>query len=386
LEWMFANGGDTARSGTLIVNGTTIGTVGLPPTGDWSTWDTVQQELVALTTGNNSVRLEATTAEGLANINSITVSGMGGITPGECSKVDGIVDCNDTTDQTIVEVTKDGSGSYTTIQAGIDAAKGHTPAIIRIAPGTYNEKIDVGVPMITLCGQSGREADTIITHDDSAASSGSTFNSYTVRFSADDVSAENITFRNNFGDGSQAVALQIKGAKRAQFRNCRVLARQDTLYVHSGSAYFKDCYIEGTVDFIFGGGTTVFDNCEAKCLRNGGVYTAPNTDASVPYGLVFLGGHFTAASGVSGVWLGRPWGSKGQASFVNVKMDGHIEKSGFTDMSGNSPANARFKEYNSTGDGANPSARSGYQMSASEAAKHTISNIYGGSWTPSFSQ
>jgi hypothetical protein len=110
LEWLFANGGDAARPGTLIVNDTTIGTIDLAPTGDWSTWDTVQQELVALNAGNNAIRLEASTAGGLANIDSITVSGMG-VTPGECSEAGGASDCNDIADQTIIEVAQDGSGS-----------------------------------------------------------------------------------------------------------------------------------------------------------------------------------------------------------------------------------------------------------------------------------
>ena len=208
--------------------------------------------------------------------------------------------------------------------------------------------------------------------------------SYSVKFSGDDTAAENLTFENNFGDGSQAVALEVANAQRVQFRNCRAVARQDTLYVHSGSAYFKDCYIEGTVDFIFGGGTAVFDNCESRCTRDDGVYSAPKTDAAVPFGIVFLGGKFTASGGVSGVWLGRPWGADGHTGYVNVEMGGHIQASGFTDMSGNNPANARFREYGSTGPGANPGARSGYQMNAGEAGQYTIDNILGG-WIPAFS-
>ena len=70
---------------------------------------------------------------------------------------------------------------------------------------------------------------------------------------------ENITIENSFGVGSQAVALLAQG-QRLQFRNCRLLGNQDTLYTHSGTQYYRNCYIQGTVDFIFGGDTAGLGN------------------------------------------------------------------------------------------------------------------------------
>ena len=102
---------------------------------------------------------------------------------------------------------------------------------------------------------------------------------------------------------------------------------------------------------------------------------------------MFLGGRFTAASGVSAnsVGLGRPWGADGAGAFLRAELGPHIIAAGFVPMSGNQPQNARFHEYQSTGNGANTSARSSYQLSASQAASYTVATILAG-WTPSYSQ
>jgi pectinesterase len=75
-----------------------------------------------------------------------------------------------------------------------------------------------------------------------------------------DFHAENITFENSFGTGSQIVALFVD-ADRASFQNCRFLGWQDTLFVNGSRHLFKDCYIEGQVDFIFGTASAVFEDC-----------------------------------------------------------------------------------------------------------------------------
>lgn len=58
--------------------------------------------------------------------------------------------------------------------------------------------------------------------------------------------------------GKQAVAFRIS-ADTAAFLGCRFLGAQDTLYDHLGRHYYKDCYIEGSVDFIFGNGLSLFE-------------------------------------------------------------------------------------------------------------------------------
>jgi len=58
--------------------------------------------------------------------------------------------------------------------------------------------------------------------------------------------------------GKQAVALRISG-DTAAFVGCKFLGAQDTLYDHIGRHYFKDCYIEGSVDFIFGNALSLYE-------------------------------------------------------------------------------------------------------------------------------
>ena len=283
-------------------------------------------------------------------------------------------------------VAKDGSGQYSTVQAAVNSVASGSSAHIRIniKAGTYTEKLTIA-SRTNLCLVGDSATTTILTYNDSNGSVGSTSGSASVLVSANDFSATQITFQNSYGAGSQAVALRTTG-QRQQFLNCRLVGYQDTLYVHGGTQYFRNCYVQGNTDYVFGGATAVLQNCEVRNVQSGSAVAAPNTDIGTAYGIVFLGGQFTAASGVSGIALARPWGANGAAAFLNVALGGHISASGFTSMSGNDPANARFREYQSTGAGSNASSRGSYQMTAAEAAKYTIATIYGGTWTPSYSQ
>lgn len=284
-----------------------------------------------------------------------------------------------------ITVAKDGSGQFSSVQDAVSSIPSGSSTHIRIdiKAGTYTEKITIA-SRSNLCLVGAGTSATILAYGDSNAKVGSTSGSASVHISANDFSAANLTIQNTFGSGSQAVALRTTG-QRQQFTNCRFVGYQDTLYTHSGLQYFRNCYVQGNTDYVFGGATAVLEDCEARNVENGSAVTAPNTDAGTPYGIVFLGGKFTAVSGIKSVALGRPWGAAGFAAFLNVDLGGHILAAGFAEMSGNPPQNARFHEYGSTGSGANTSARSSYQLSASQAASYTLANILG-SWTPSYSK
>src|SRR5690606_26465566 len=158
-----------------------------------------------------------------------------------------------------------------------------TPTQIRVAPGTYMEKLVVDRPFVTLCGQEGQAATTILTYGDSANTPNGnggtlgTSGSDSENISASDVSVEHSTFAHSAGPVGQAVALLLTG-QRLQFRSCLMLGFQDTLYVKGGTQYFKDCYVEGTVDFIFGGATAVFEGCTVHNVAGGSAITAPSTE------------------------------------------------------------------------------------------------------------
>lgn len=394
----FGNGGTGARHATVVVNDSTIKTLDFPTNSNWAQWQTVNVD-VPLKAGTNSIKLVATTADGLANIDNIRVTGNG-ITPAACPTTPTTpptnADCNSITNQPILRVAADGSGQYRTVQAALNTLSNSntTPTQIRIKPGTYREKLSVTKPFVTFCGETGKASSTILTYNDGASTSNGnggtvgTSGSASVTIRANDVSMENITIENSFGVGSQAVALLVQG-QRLQFRNCRFLGHQDTLYIHSGTQYYRNCHIQGTVDFIFGAATAVFDNNTIHSVGGGSAITAPSTDQNVPYGLVFLGGKVTAASNVSrsSVALGRNWRPYGAATYIRTELGQHISAVGWVKMSENTLDTARFSEYLTTGAGANPSARApqSRQLSASQAATYTISNIFG-SWTPSYSK
>lgn len=390
----FSNGGTGARRANLVVNGNQTKTLDFPTNSNWAQWQTVNVD-VPLNAGINSVKLVATTTNGLANIDSISVTGDG-ITPAACPTPPATADCNSITNQPILRVAADGSGQYRTVQAALNTLSNSntTPTQIRIKPGTYREKLTITKPLVTLCGETGKTTSTILTYNNGASTLKAdgtaigTSGSASVTLKANDVSMENITIENSFGVGSQAVALLAQG-QRLQFRNCRLLGNQDTLYTHSGTQYYRNCHIQGTVDFIFGAATAVFDNNTMHSVGGGSALTAPSTEQTVPFGLVFLGGKVTAASSVSkgSVALGRNWRPYGAAAYIRTELGQHISAVGWVKMSENTLDTARFSEYLTTGAGANPSARApqSKQLSAAQAATYTISNIFG-TWIPSYSK
>ena len=159
-------------------------------------------------------------------------------------------------------VAADGSGQFRTVQQAVDQVPENNTqrVVIRIKPGVYSEQIRVprGKRFLTFRGDDPRK--TILTFRLSALEAGNTRLAFSTFINADEFRAENVTFENSFGVGSQAVALFVD-AERAVFRNCRFLGWQDTLFVNGGRHLFKDCYIEGHVDFIFGSASAVFENC-----------------------------------------------------------------------------------------------------------------------------
>ncbi|KAJ6971086.1 hypothetical protein NC653_035382 [Populus alba x Populus x berolinensis] len=152
-------------------------------------------------------------------------------------------------------VAQDGSGNHRTIKAALDAAakrSGSRRFVIRIKSGVYRENLDIGKKLknIMLVGDGLRN--TIITGSRSVGGGFTTFNSATVAVTGEGFIARGITFRNTAGpQNHQAVALR-SGSDLSVFYRCGFEGYQDTLYVHSQRQFYKECYIYGTVDFIFG--------------------------------------------------------------------------------------------------------------------------------------
>ncbi len=290
-------------------------------------------------------------------------------------------------------VAQDGSGQFKTVQEAINAVPDFrkNTTTIYIKNGVYKEKLvlPTSKTMVTFIGED--VAKTILTHDDYAAKKNrfgeemGTTGSTSFYIFGDDFTAENITFENSAGPVGQAVAVRIDGDKVA-FKNCRFLGNQDTLYPHGEKSrqYYKNCYIEGTTDFIFGWSTAVFEGCEIFSKKGGSYVTAASTLEGAPYGFVFLNCRLTGDAPADSYYLGRPWRPYAKTVFINSYLGQHIKPEGWHNW--NKPdaeKTAFYAEYNSTGPGAAPAKRVKWakQLTAEEAKTYSLKNIFG-DWVP----
>jgi PelA/Pel-15E family pectate lyase len=257
-----------------------------------------------------------------------------------------------------ITVAADGTGDVRSVQQAIDrvADNNASRVVIRIKPGVYKEQIRIPAskPLISFIGIDA--AKTILTFDLSAKAANSTSASYSTYIGGHDFGAENITFENSFGQGSQAVAVLVD-ADRAVFKNCRFLGWQDTLYAKSGRQYYKDCYIEGHVDFIFGQAAAVFDSCEIHSKADGFIAAPMRFADDEPSGLIFYRSKLTSSGTKQGVYLGRPWRDYGRAVYIDTTIDAQIRPEGWNHWEPQREKTAFLAEYHSTGPGANDTAR-----------------------------
>ncbi len=289
-------------------------------------------------------------------------------------------------------VAKDGSGDFLTVQDAINAVpdfRKNVRTTILVRPGDYRERLIVPECKIniSLLGQTGAK----ITNDgyasklNSLGGEMSTSGSSTAYIYAPDFYAENIAFENSAGRVGQAVACFVS-ADRVFFKNCRFLGNQDTLYTYSKGdrQYYEDCYIEGTVDFIFGWSNALFNRCEIHS-KGRGYLTAPSTDRDQTYGYTFHDCRLTADEGVDGVYLSRPWRPYAKAVFINCDMGGHIKPEGWNNWGKKeNESTVTYAEYRSRGEGANPSARASFGTQLADPAPYDPATVLAGSdgWNP----
>lgn len=285
-------------------------------------------------------------------------------------------------------VAKDGSGDFKTVQEVINAIpdfrKNRTTVFIKA--GVYKEKLVLPASKTNVAFIGEDAKSTILTYDDYASKKNrfgeemGTTGSTSFYVFGEGFTAVNLTFENSAGSVGQAVAVRIDG-DRVAFRNCRFLGFQDTLYPHGDRSrqYYKDCYIEGAVDFIFGWSTAVFENCTIFC-KDHGYITAPSTLEETKFGFVFLDCNITGNAPEASFYLGRPWRPYGKSVFINCEMGNQIKPDGWHNWGDEKKEKtAFFAEYKNTGPGANTTERVAWshQLTAMEAQKYTPENILG---------
>ena len=292
--------------------------------------------------------------------------------------------------QDTIVVSRDGTGNFRTLQEAIESARAFMDytVTIYVKNGVYKEKVIVPswVENIDIIGEDRDK--TIITYDDHAnINKMGTFRTYTVKVEGSDITFKNLTIENNAAQLGQAVALHTEG-DRLKFINCRILGNQDTIYTGAKFTrlYFKDCYIDGTTDFIFGPSTALFENCMIHSKRNSYV-TAASTPKEAKYGYVFKHCKLTAEPGVDKVYLGRPWRPYAYTLFIECELGKHIVPAGWHNWDKQSnEETARYMEYKNTGEGANVSERVAWskQLTKKEAEAVTVDAIFGtqSNWNP----
>ncbi|WP_420707583.1 pectinesterase family protein [Streptomyces sp. HmicA12] len=310
-----------------------------------------------------------------------------------------------------------GRGDFTTVQAAVNAATatGHT---LVIAPGVYRETVATAATAsgMTWIGASGDPRDTVVVYDNAAGTqkpdgSGTygTTGSATVTLRGDGFTAQGVTFANDWLradhpgiSGTQAVALKVMG-DRSAFYDCRFLGHQDTLYADTTALtafarqYFRDCYAEGDVDFVFGRGTAVFDRCRFRTLDRTDLTTAPygfvfapSTAGANPRGHLVTRSRITSTAPDAYYKLARPWvpSSDTTARPALVVRETHLGTgidavAPYANMSDSFPwQQQRFAEYHNTGPGAAVTVAENRPQLTREEAESATHAAYLGDWTP----
>ncbi len=296
---------------------------------------------------------------------------------------------------TTVVVAQDGSGNYTTVQAAFNAVPLNYTGrwTIYVKNGMYHEKdtLAAGKSNVILVGQSADS--TIIWNDDYGDKYGpgnpGTSGSFTVTINSNDFIARNITIQNTYSpqtgvSGTQAVALEVNG-DRQEYINCKLLGFQDTYYTKGGSGtgriWMKNCFIEGSVDFIFGRDIVVFDSCTIHEIRNGGTLTAASTDPTSAYGYVFRNCTILADSigydsnPIKSFYLGRPWQGNPRTVFIKCSEPANLDSTGWLAWN---VAPALYAENQCYGPGSPSTHRVSWssQLTDSAAAIYTLKNIF----------
>ncbi len=365
----------------------------------------------------------------------------------------------DYTDTLYVGADKD----YKTVQSAVDAAAAMTRSegqsvTIKIDPGTYREQVVVSASDIKFESNGGSRDDTIITwyygigykYYSAVSSYYDPYADYDqyekgdvvsywgaaviVQKTATNFKAENITFENSFNkymtdeeiaDGVEVNGLQsittvrkettnvdtkaateraaalVNYADKVEFNNCSFIGSQDTLYTCNVNydSYYKNCYIEGQTDFIYGNGDVIFDGCEINfCGYDGttasGYLTAHSgsKDNLPTDGYIFRSCYisYNSERDVTSGTLGRMWGQYATVAYINTQLQeaDMISAEGWTSMNYNpTDSTVNLVEYNTThnGEAVDTSGRVNGVVDSIDSEKYSVESVFiANGWTPEF--
>ncbi|XP_052185302.1 LOW QUALITY PROTEIN: pectinesterase 1-like [Diospyros lotus] len=262
----------------------------------------------------------------------------------------------------IIKVKKDGSGDFKTITEALKSIpQGNKKrVVVHIGGGTHNEKVTVDrtKPFVTFYGLPN-DIPTIVFSG--IALKYGTVDSASLIVFADYFIGANLIISNSaprpdgIMKGAQAVALRVSGDKSA-FYNCRILEFQDTLLDDKGRHFFKDCYVEGTVDFIFGNAKSIYLDSEIHGDQETMITAHARKGTNEDAGYIFL--HCTITGKGGHAYLGRVWFPYSTVIFAYTKMSEAVRSEGWSnDKHPDYEKTLVYKEYKNIGVGASPDGR-----------------------------
>ncbi|KAJ0265731.1 hypothetical protein HA466_0019720 [Hirschfeldia incana] len=277
-----------------------------------------------------------------------------------------------------VVVGQSGATDFKTVQAAVDSIpSGNNNWIkIQLQNGIYVEKIVIPIDKQKIMMLGNNPSKVIIQYNDAgqAGSSGP------IVVNAEYFVAINVTFKNSYNYRTSLVPHEevkvapsiVLMADKAWFYGCSFISVQDTLADFVGRHYFKNCYIEGAIDFIWGGGQSTYEKCliyVKGVVNNGavlpGFITAQGRQSEQDTsGFVFK---YCAIKGDGMAYLGRAYRGYSRVVFYYTSMSDVIVPQGWDawHYKGNEDK-FTFAEVNCTGKGANKQGRVGWDKNLSD--------------------